>query len=119
MGKNGKQFEAAKARVGSSPYPIEEAIPLVQSLRFAKFNETVEMAMRLGVNPKHADQMVRGTVVLPHGLGRSKKVLVIAGGDKQKEAEQGPAPTPSAARRWSRRSRAAGWTSRRSWPLPT
>ena len=88
MGRNGKQFEAAKAKVGQGPYPIEEAIPLVQSLKFAKFNETVELAMRLGVNPKHADQMVRGTVVLPHGLGRSKKVLVIAGGDKQREAEQ-------------------------------
>lgn len=87
MGKNGKQFEAAKAKVGQDPYPIEEAIPLVQSLTFAKFNETVEMSMRLGVNPKHADQMVRGTVVLPHGLGRSKKVLVIATGDKAKEAE--------------------------------
>ena len=88
MSKNGKQFEAAKAKVGQTPYPLEEAIPLVQSLTFAKFNETVELAMRLGVNPKHADQMVRGTVVLPHGLGRSKNVLVIAGGEKQQEAEQ-------------------------------
>ena len=66
---------------------IEEAVPLLQSLKFAKFDETVELTMRLGVNPKHADQMVRGTVVLPHGLGRSKKVLVIASGDKQKEAQ--------------------------------
>ena len=66
---------------------IEEAVPLLQSLKFAKFDETVEMTMRLGVDPKHADQMVRGTVVLPHGLGRSKKVLVIASGDKQKEAQ--------------------------------
>ena len=66
---------------------IEEAIPLLRSLKFAKFDETVEMTMRLGVDPKHADQMVRGTVVLPHGLGRSKKVIVIASGDKQKEAQ--------------------------------
>ena len=66
---------------------IEEAVPLLQSLKFAKFDETVELTMRLGVNPKHADQMVRGTVVLPHGLGRSKKVLVIASRDKQKEAQ--------------------------------
>lgn len=93
MGKAGKRFEAAKAKVERSPYPIEEAIPLVQSLTFAGFDETVEMAMRLGVNPKHADQMVRGTVVLPHGLGRSKKVLVIAGGEKQTEAAEAGADT--------------------------
>ena len=93
MGKNGKQFETAKAQVEPTPYPIAEAIPLVQRLTFAKFNETIEMAMRLGVNPKHADQMVRGTVVLPHGLGRSKKVLVIARAEKQAEAEQAGADT--------------------------
>ena len=87
MAKDGKQFLAAKAEVEDKHYSIEEAIPLVQKLKFAKFDETVEMVMRLGVNPKHADQMVRGTVVLPHGLGRSKKVLVIANSDKQKEAE--------------------------------
>lgn len=93
MGKNGKQFAAAQAQVERKPYPIAEAIPLVQRLKFAKFNETVEMSMRLGVNPKHADQMVRGTVVLPHGLGRSKKVLVIARDEKQAEAEQAGADT--------------------------
>ena len=60
----------------------------MQKVKFAKFDETVELAMRLGVDPKHADQMVRGTVVLPHGLGKSKKVLAIAGGDKQKEAQE-------------------------------
>ena len=93
MGKNGKQFQTAKAQVERKPYPIAEAIPLVQRLKFARFNETVEMSMRLGVNPKHADQMVRGTVVLPHGLGRSKKVLVIARAEKQAEAEQAGADT--------------------------
>ena len=87
MSKNGKQFAAAKEKVEDKFYSIEEAIPLLQSLKFAKFDETVEMTMRLGVDPKHADQMVRGTVVLPHGLGRSKKVIVIASGDKQKEAQ--------------------------------
>jgi large subunit ribosomal protein L1 len=60
----------------------------MQKVKFAKFDETVELAMRLGVDPKHADQMVRGTVVLPHGLGKSKKVLAIAGGDKQREATE-------------------------------
>ena len=83
----GKQFEAAKARVDERPYTLEEALPLVKQIKFAKFDETVELTVRLGVDPKHADQMVRGTVVLPHGLGRSKRVLVIAGAEKQKEAQ--------------------------------
>jgi large subunit ribosomal protein L1 len=86
MAKHGKKFTAAAAAVGTKQYSIEEAIPLIQKVKYAKFDETVEMAMRLGVDPKHADQMVRGTVVLPHGLGKSKKVLVIAGADKQKDA---------------------------------
>ena len=63
-------------------------MPLVQKVKFAKFDETVEVHMRLGVDPKHADQMVRGTVVLPNGLGKSKRVLVIAAGDKQREAQE-------------------------------
>ena len=86
MARHGKKFTAAAAQVQDRPYPLEEAIPLLQKVKFAKFDETVELALRLGVDPKHADQMVRGTVVLPHGLGRSKIVLVIAGADKQKEA---------------------------------
>ena len=86
MAKHGKKFTAAAAQVEDRPYSLEEAIPLIQKVKFAKFDETVELAMRLGVDPKHADQMVRGTVVLPHGLGKSKKVLVIAGADKQKDA---------------------------------
>src|SRR5205814_609637 len=69
------------------PYVLQDAVPLLQKVKFAKFDETVEITLRLGVDPKHADQMVRGTVVLPHGLGKSKKVLVIATGDKIKEAE--------------------------------
>src|SRR6478609_8528071 len=84
----GKNFEAAKAKVQDRPYTLEEALPLVKAMKFAKFDETVEVAIRLGVDPKHADQMVRGTVVLPHGLGKSKRVLVIAGADKQKEAQE-------------------------------
>src|SRR6476659_1886573 len=83
----GKNFEAAKAKVQDRPYTLEEALPLVKAMKFAKFDETVEVAIRLGVDPKHADQMVRGTVVLPHGLGKSKRVLVIAGAEKQKEAQ--------------------------------
>ncbi len=78
----------ARAAVEARPYALQEAVPLLQKVKFAKFDETVEITLRLGVDPKHADQMVRGTVVLPHGLGKSKKVLVIATGDKIREAEQ-------------------------------
>src|SRR5436190_15129384 len=85
--KTGKKYEAASKQVEARPYPLEEAIPLLQKIKYAKFDETVEVHMRLGVDPKHADQMVRGTVVMPNGLGKSKKVLVIAGADRQKEAQ--------------------------------
>jgi len=86
MRKPGKKFAAAKQLVPDRSHTIEDAIPLMLKVKFAKFDETVELAMRLGVDPKHADQMVRGTVVLPHGLGKTKRVLAIAGGDKQKDA---------------------------------
>src|SRR5438105_14629225 len=86
--KPGKHYEAARKQIEAREYALEEAVPLVQKIKFAKFDETVEVHMRLGVDPKHADQMVRGTVVMPNGLGKSKKVLVIAGADRQKEAEE-------------------------------
>src|SRR5436853_2623403 len=85
--KPGKQYETARKQVEAKEYLLEEAIPLLQKIKFAKFDETVEVHMRLGVDPKHADQMVRGTVLMPNGLGKSKKVLVIASGDKQREAQ--------------------------------
>jgi large subunit ribosomal protein L1 len=88
MRKSGKKFTAARAQVGERSYGLDAAVPLAQKVKFAKFDETVELAFRLGVDPKHADQMVRGTVVLPHGLGKTKKVLAIAGGEKQKEAQE-------------------------------
>src|SRR5437867_11089431 len=84
--KPGKQYQAAQKQVETREYELAEAIPLLKKIKFAKFDETVEVHMRLGVDPKHADQMVRGTVVMPNGLGKSKKVLVIAGADRQKEA---------------------------------
>jgi large subunit ribosomal protein L1 len=85
----GKKFTAAAARVdGTKLHDVREAVALVKSAAFAKFNETVEVAMRLGVDPKHADQMVRGTVVLPHGLGKTTRVAVVASGEKVREAEQ-------------------------------
>jgi large subunit ribosomal protein L1 len=87
MPKAGKKFEAASKQVEARPYSLNEAVPLIQKIKYVKFDETVELHMRLGVDPKHADQMVRGTVVLPNGLGKSKKVLVIASGEKQREAE--------------------------------
>ena len=87
MAKAGKNIEKARKAVENRPYPLQEAVPLLQKVKYAKFDETVEVTLRLGVDPKHADQMVRGTVVLPHGLGKSKKVLVIASGEKVKEAE--------------------------------
>ena len=84
----GKQYQTARKQVEAREYPLDEAISLIKKIKFAKFDETVEVHMRLGVDPKHADQMVRGTVLMPNGLGKSKKVLVIASGDKQKEAEE-------------------------------
>src|SRR5689334_14825301 len=86
--KTGKKYQNAAAQVQARPYPLEEAVSLVQKIKFTKFDETVEVHLRLGVDPKHADQMVRGTVVLPNGLGKSKKVLVIASGDKLREAQE-------------------------------
>jgi large subunit ribosomal protein L1 len=85
--KVGKNVEKARKQLEQRPYTLAEAVPLLQKVKFAKFDETVDLTMRLGVDPKHADQMVRGTVVLPHGLGKSKKVLVIASGEKLREAE--------------------------------
>ncbi len=85
---NGKKYQAAAAQVADRFYTLEEAIPLVQQIKFANFDETVELHLRLGVNPKHADQMVRGTVVLPNGLGKTKRILVVTSGEKITEAEQ-------------------------------
>lgn len=84
--KPGKKYQAAAAQVEDRDYPLADAIALAQQIRFAKFDESLEVHLRLGVDPRHADQMVRGTVVLPHGLGKTKRVLVIATGDKIKEA---------------------------------
>ena len=88
MKRHGKKYEAAKKQVPAKPCTLDEAIPLLKRVKFGTFDETMELALLLGVDPKHADQMVRGTVVLPHGTGASKKVLVIASGEKIKEAEK-------------------------------
>lgn len=86
--KPGRKYQAAAKQVEAKPYQLPEAVHLVQKIKFTKFDETVEVHLRLGVDPKHADQMVRGTVVLPNGLGKSKRVLVIASGDKIREAQE-------------------------------
>jgi large subunit ribosomal protein L1 len=88
MTTNGKKFRAAVARVDRMrQYGFGEAVKLVKASSFAKFNETVDVAVRLGVDPRHADQVVRGTVVLPHGTGKSVRVLVLTQGDRVKDAE--------------------------------
>jgi large subunit ribosomal protein L1 len=88
MPRHGKKFREAQARVPGSTLAANEAVSLVKELSFAKFDETVEVAVRLGVDPRHADQIVRGAVVLPHGTGKTARVLVIAQGDKAREAEE-------------------------------
>jgi len=85
---HGKRYQQASAKVDrETPYPLKEAFAMVKEGATAKFDETIEMALRLGVNPKRADQVVRGTVVLPHGTGKKVTVLVLAKGDKEKEAQ--------------------------------
>jgi large subunit ribosomal protein L1 len=84
----GKKYEASKKMVDKPAYVLQEAMPLVKKAAFAKFDESVEVSMSLGVDPKHADQMVRGTVVLPHGLGKTTRVIVIASGEKVREARE-------------------------------
>jgi large subunit ribosomal protein L1 len=86
--RHSKKYLQAKARVEARRYQLREAVELVREMHYAKFDETVEVALRLGVDPRHADQMVRGTVVLPHGTGKSKKVLAVAAGDQAKEAQE-------------------------------
>ena len=85
--ESGKNVEKARKQVEARPYRLQEATELLKKVKFAKFDETVDLVLNMGVDPKHSDQMVRGTVVLPHGLGKSKRVLVIASGEKVKEAQ--------------------------------
>jgi large subunit ribosomal protein L1 len=88
MARHGKGYRAAVGKVESRTYGLREAVELAKAAAYAKFDETVEVALRLGVDPKHADQMVRGTVVLPHGTGKSQRILVFASGEKIREAEE-------------------------------
>ena len=88
MKKAGKHTENARKKVEARPYKLADATELIKKTHHTKFNETVELAINLGVDPKHSDQVVRGTVVLPHGLGNAVRVLVLAGGDKIREAQE-------------------------------
>ena len=88
MKVSGKHVENARKLVEARPYKLAEASELIKKAHHTKFNETVELAINLGVDPKHSDQVVRGTVVLPHGLGKTVRVLVIASGDKVREAQE-------------------------------
>ncbi len=88
MSAHGKKYRNAIAKVEPKTHTLDAAVRLATEAAYAKFDETLDIAMRLGVDPKHADQMVRGTVVLPHGLGRTSRVLVFAQGEKIKEAEE-------------------------------
>ncbi len=87
MPRHGRKYLEGRAKIEDGLLDVAGAVGAVRGAAFAKFDETLELAMRLGVDPKHADQMVRGTVVLPHGTGKSKRVIVIAAGEKLKEAE--------------------------------
>ena len=87
MAKPGKKYRAAASKIEDRPYDLKSALTAIQDSAYAKFDETVELHMRLGVDPRHADQMVRGTIVLPHGTGKAMRVAVIAAGEKIKDAE--------------------------------
>jgi large subunit ribosomal protein L1 len=88
VAKHGKKYRESLAKVEQRPYPLRDAIALAKDTSYVKFDETLEVVMRLGVDPKHADQMVRGTVVLPNGLGKTVRVLVFASGEKLREAQE-------------------------------
>ena len=87
MATTGKKYRAAAAKIEDRPYELKDALSVIKDTAFAKFDETVEVHMRLGVDPRHADQMVRGTIVLPHGTGKTMRVAVIAQGERIKDAE--------------------------------
>ena len=86
MVKRSKNFNKAKEMVEKDEYSLEEAVSLIKKMSFVKFDESLDISLNLGIDPKHSDQMVRGTIVLPHGTGKTKRVCVIASGEKVTEA---------------------------------
>jgi hypothetical protein len=119
MPRHGKKYDSAIQRVDKRPYLIDDAFGKLKEVAYAKFDETVEIAMLLGVDPRHADQMVRGTVSLPHGTGQTLRVLAIVGGEKFGEAQEAGADIVWTGPRRSRRSPPASSTSRPSSRLRT
>jgi large subunit ribosomal protein L1 len=120
MANHGKKFEKAAKKVDRTKrYTLEDACKLVPETKVAKFDESVDIAVRLGVDPKHADQMVRGAVVLPHGTGKSLRVAVVAKGDKANEAKAAGADFIGAEDLVEKIRRRAGRTSTRWSPRPT
>ena len=118
MPNHGKKFKkACEAIDGLKMYDVAEAVELVLKSSFAKFDETVDLAVNLGVNPKYSDQMVRGAVSLPHGLGKTVRVVAFCKGE-MKRKPGALVPSKLVETTWSRRSKAAGLTSTRPWPLP-
>ena len=87
MGKRDKNYVSKREKIEKKEYPIEDAVSMLKDIKSTKFDESVDLAIRLNVDPKYPDQMIRGTVTLPHGTGKKKRVLAIAAGEKQKEAE--------------------------------
>lgn len=116
LGKNRKKAESVVDV--SQKFTVEQAVALVKKAAYAKFDETVDVAVRLGVNPKHADQMVRGAIVLPHGTGQKLRVLVFARGEKsaRRSARERTWQAPTSS---SRRCKKGSWTSTASSPRPT
>ena len=118
MAKPGKKYRAAASKIEDRHYDLKDAITVIKDTAYAKFDETVEVHMRLGVDPRHADQMVRGTIVLPHGTGKTMRVAVIATGEKIKDAEAAGADIVGGDDLVERIA-ADSSSSTPSWPRPT
>jgi large subunit ribosomal protein L1 len=119
MAKRGKKYKEIFEKVDRlKKYEFKEAIELALDCTYTKFDETVDLAVRLGVDPRHADQMVRGTVVLPHGVGKEVRVLVFAKGENEKKPWR-PARTMRVPTNISKRYRMVGWNSTRPSPRRT
>ena len=118
MTKHSKRYRSLAAKVDAKTLlPLDEAVELLKTFNTTKFDQTVEIAIRLGIDPKQADQLVRGSLVLPHGIGKTQRVIVFAKGDLAEAAGQ-PGPTRSARRIWPSGSRTAGWISTPASPSP-
>ena len=117
MSRQGKRYRADAQKATQDAVPLTEAVNRLKAFKAAKFDQTVEIAMHLGVDPKQAEQNIRGSVSLPHGIGRSKRVIAFCTEDKV-EAAKAAGAVEAGARTWSARSRAGGWISMSPSPSP-